>query len=105
RIKESVYQQAHPRMDPDNLAGLDMQLIETVYKKREILTKAEKAGKLLKQYESEVNPYLSTAKKQKNFFMGLFQSQDDKETIEDAFDALNKDQYHDRLEKIKTMLH
>lgn len=104
RIKESVYQQAHPRMDPDNLSDLDMKLIETVYKKREILTKAEKAGKLLKEYESEVNPHISTAKKQKNFFMGLFQSQDDKEDIENAFDELNKDQYQERLQQIKTMI-
>src|SRR5699024_4551340 len=72
--------------------------------KREILTKAEKAGKLLKEYESEVNPHISTAKKQKNFFMGLFQSQDDKEDIENAFDELNKDQYQERLQQIKTMI-
>src|SRR5699024_367120 len=104
RIKESVYQQAHPRMDPDNLSDLDMKLIETVYKKREILTKAEKAGKLLKEYESDVNPYISIAKKKKNFFMGLFQSQDDKEDIENAFDELNKNQYQERLEQIKTMI-
>src|SRR5690625_2767736 len=103
RIKESVYQQAHPRMDPDNLSDLDMKLIETVYKKREILTKAEKAGKLLKEYESEVNPHISTAKKQKNFFMGLFQSQDEKDKIDEAFDALNKNRY--QLEEIKNEIH
>lgn len=43
RIKESVYQQAHPRMDPDHLSDIDLKLIETVYYKRGILTKTEKA--------------------------------------------------------------
>ncbi|WP_462420227.1 DEAD/DEAH box helicase [Salinicoccus sp. Marseille-QA3877] len=103
RIKESVYQQAHPRMDPDNLADLDLTLIETVHRKREILTKAEKAEKLLKQYETEVNPYISTAKKKKKFFVGLFQSQDEKDKIDEAFDALNKNRY--QLEEIKNEIH
>ncbi|WP_052256841.1 DEAD/DEAH box helicase [Salinicoccus sp. YB14-2] len=104
RIKESVYQQAHPRMDPDNLADLDLKLIETVYRKREILTKAEKAGKLLKQYKSEGSPYITAAKKKKNLFMGLFQSSDEKEAVEHAFGELNKEQFQDKLEQIKTML-
>lgn len=104
RIKESVYQQAHPRMDPDHLNDIDLKLIETVYNKREILTKAEKAENLLQEYEEEVNTYIITAKKKKNFFMGLFQSQDDKEDIDNAFDELNKDHNQKRLEQLKAMV-
>ncbi len=104
RIKDSVYHQAHPRMDPDHLTDLDLKLIETVHDKREIMTRAEKAETLLRQYESEVKPYITTAKKKKNFFMRLFQSQDEKEEVENAFDALNKDQYRNKLDQIKTMV-
>ena len=104
RIKESVYQQAHPRMDPDHLTDLDLKLIETVHDKREILTRAEKAETLLRQYESEVDPYIAAAKKQKNFFMALFQSRDDKEKVEDAFDVLNKDRYQKHFDEIRGMM-
>src|SRR5699024_4860716 len=58
----------------------------------------------LKQYKSEVSPYVTAAKKKKNFFMGWFQSQDDKEEIETAFDELNKDQYQNQLDQIRTKI-
>lgn len=51
-----------------------------------------------------MDPYIITAKKKKNFFMGLFQSQNDKEAIDHAFDELNKDRNQKRLEQLRTMV-
>src|SRR5690606_7468090 len=37
KIKESVYQQAIPRINPDNLSIDDIKLLESIYKKWELL--------------------------------------------------------------------
>ncbi|MBW8347888.1 DEAD/DEAH box helicase [Bacillus sp. IITD106] len=104
RIKESVYQQAIPRMNPDNLTKEHITLLESLYKKWELLKIVESLKIDFEQLYAAIAPHIETAKMQKSFIGSLFQSKSEKEKIKSAFENLNQEKYKNNLDKIKEKL-
>src|SRR5690625_1439950 len=105
KMSESVYQQAKPRINPDNLSEDDLELLESIYKKWEILRRVELLKGDFKELNEVISPDLETATKQRNFIGSLFQSKPEKEAIRLAIDKLNDVQHKNKLNNIKKELH
>src|SRR5699024_6963357 len=104
KIKESVYQQAIPRINPDNLSKENIKLLESIYKKWELLKVVEALKVNFKELNEAVSPDIETIKNQKGLIGSLFQSKSEKEKIKSAFDNLNQEKYKKILDNIKEML-
>src|SRR5699024_4871137 len=104
KIKESVYQQAIPRINPDNLSKENIKLLESIYKKWELLKVVEALKVNFKELNEAVRPDNETIKNQKGLIGSLFQSKSEKEKIKSAFDNLNQEKYKKILDNIKEML-
>lgn len=97
KIKKSVYEQAKPIVNPDDLRDQDIDLLKTIYTKWKLL---EKVHILIGDYEklNEVfSPLIETAKKRRGFIGSLFQSKAKKQQIEEAFEVLNDTIYKKKL--------
>lgn len=104
KIKESVYRQAIPRINPDNLSEEDIKLLESIYKKWELSKIVEVMKVDFEALNEAISPAIETTKKQKNFLGSLFQSKSKKEEIKSAFDHLNQEKYKKNLNNIKEKL-
>ncbi len=104
KIKESVYQQAIPRINPDNLSIDDIKLLESIYKKWELLKFIEALTVDFEQLNESIRPDIETIKRQKGFIGSLFQSKSEKEKIKSAFEHLNQEKYKENLDDIKEKL-
>lgn len=89
KITASVYKQASPRMNPDDLSQDDIGLLKEIYKKWELLPQAESLMKDINYFNETISPTIETARKQKSFIRALFQSKKTKIEIENAFEELN----------------
>ncbi|MBY7143065.1 DEAD/DEAH box helicase family protein [Virgibacillus sp. NKC19-3] len=98
KITESVYQQAKPRIDPDDLSGAEIDLLESIYRKWELLPTLESLHTDADYLHQTIIPDMETAKNKKGFVGSLFQSKTEKEQIKAAFDRLNA--YQENLESI-----
>lgn len=101
RIKEAAYRQAIPRIDPDHLSKDHTKLLETIYKKWELVKAVEALKDNLDRFKKAIAPDMDTLKKQKGFIGSLFQSKAEKEKIKDAFENLNQEKYKKDLENIR----
>src|SRR5699024_1193500 len=99
-----VYQQAIPRINPDNLSKENIKLLESIYKKWELLKVVEALKVNFKELNEAVSPDIETIKNQKGLIGSLFQSKSEKEKIKSAFDNLNQEKYKKILDNIKEML-
>lgn len=104
KIKASVYEQAIPRVNPDDISNDDVSLLESIYKKWHLLKILEKLQAEFQEYYEETIPDIEIAKKQKSFFGALFQPKEEKEKIRSAFANLNKSKHQKELNKIKKRL-
>ncbi|GIO23770.1 SNF2-related protein [Oceanobacillus sp. J11TS1] len=104
KIKESVYEQAIPRVNPDEISDEDFSLLESIYKKWHLLKILEELQAKFQEYYEETIPDIEMAKKQKSFFGALFQPKEEKEKIRSAFANLNRSTHQKELEKIKKKL-
>lgn len=104
KIKESVYQQATPRINPDNLSKDDIEFLESIYKKWELLKVIEALKVDFEQLNEAISPDIETVKKQKGFIGSLFQSKSEKEKMKSAFKNLNQEKYKENLHNIKEQL-
>lgn len=104
KIKESVYQQATPRINPDNLSKDDIEFLESIYKKWELLKVIEALKVDFEQLNEAISPDIETVKKQKGFIGSLFQSKSEKEKMKSAFKNLNQEKYQENLHNIKEQL-
>ncbi|WP_152655623.1 SNF2-related protein [Oceanobacillus sp. CFH 90083] len=104
KIKASVYEQATPRVNPDDISDEDMNLLESIYKKWHLLKLVEEMQNKFKEYYQETISDIEMAKKQKGFFWALFQPKEEKEQIRSAFANLNKSKHQKELEQIKKKL-
>lgn len=104
KIKESVYQQATPRINPDNLSKDDIEFLESIYKKWELLKVIEALKVDFEQLNKAISPDIETVKKQKGFIGSLFQSKSEKEKMKSAFKNLNQEKYQENLHNIKEQL-
>src|SRR5699024_4585626 len=105
KIKESVYEHANPRINPDHLSENDIQLLESIYEKRKLLSKVDALQESLDQLKKDIGPEIETAKEKKGFIGSLFQSKSKKSKIESAFDRLNKTNVDTIREKRDNILH
>lgn len=104
KIKESVYQQATPRINPDNLSKDDIEFLESIYKKWELLKVIEALKVDFEQLNKAIGPDIETVKKQKGFIGSLFQSKSEKEKMKSAFKNLNQEKYKENLHNIKEQM-
>ncbi|MFD1067488.1 DEAD/DEAH box helicase [Oceanobacillus locisalsi] len=103
-IKTSVYEEATPRVNPDDISDEDFHLLESIYKKWHLLKILENMQEKFQEYYNEAKPDIEMAKKQKGFFGGLFQSKEEKEKIRSAFANLNNSKHQKELDAIKQKL-
>lgn len=101
KIKESTYQQAIPKLNPDNLSEDHTKLLEMIYKKWELLKAIEALRDDLDRFNKAIAPDIDTIKKQKGFIGSLFQSKSEKEKIKVALENLNREEYKKELENIR----
>ncbi|MGX8790837.1 DEAD/DEAH box helicase [Oceanobacillus sp. M60] len=104
KIKEAVYKQATPRVNPDDISDEDVHLLESIYKKWHLLNILEEMQEKFQEYYDETISDIEMAKKQKGFFGGLFQPKEEKEKIRSAFANLNKNKHQKELKQIKKRL-
>src|SRR5690625_4576123 len=104
KIKESVYQQAIPRINQDKLSKENIELLASIYKKWKILNVIETLKVKFKELNEAVSPDIETIKKQKGLIGSLFQSKFEKEKIKSAFSNLNQNKYKKILDNIKEKL-
>lgn len=104
KLKKSAYQQAIPRVDPDHLSRNHTKLLETIYKKWELLKAVKDLKDDLDHFKKAITPDLDTIKKQKGFIGSLFQSKSEKEKIKAAFENLNQEEYKKELDNIRGKL-
>ncbi|WP_339181997.1 DEAD/DEAH box helicase [Oceanobacillus sp. FSL W7-1293] len=104
KIKEAVYEQATPRVNPDDISDEDVHLLESIYKKWHLLNILEEMQEKFQEYYDETISDIEMAKKQKGFFAGLFQPKEEKEKIRSAFANLNKNKHQKELKQIKKRL-
>src|SRR5699024_2077579 len=74
KIKESVYQQAIPRLNQDNLSKENIELLASIYKKWELLNVIETLKVDFEKLNKLVSPDIETIKKKKELIGSLFQS-------------------------------
>lgn len=104
KIKQSVFQQAKPRVNPDHLSENDIELLEVINKKWELLEIVESLKTKFDDLNEEINPAIEVAKTQKNFIGSLFQSKSEKQQIKSAFDRLNQEKDRKSLDDLKERL-
>src|SRR5690606_16925269 len=105
RIKESVYQQAHPRINPDDMSSENINLLETIYKKWGLLKDIETLKVDFEQFYKTISNDIQIAKMQKGIIGSLFQAKTEKLKIKSAIDNLNKEKNKSTLYDIKEKLH
>lgn len=101
KISQSVHARAQGRIDPDHLSKLDYEVLRTIYSKWEILIENEYLLTDINRLEREFEGQFEVIKKQKNFFMRLFQSQDEKDEISREIEAVNESDFSSRLSVIR----
>src|SRR5699024_7556662 len=84
KIKESVYEHANPRINPDHLSENDIKLLASIYEKRKLLSKVDDLQADLDQLMKDIGSDIEMAKEKKGFIGSLFQSKSTKEKIESA---------------------
>lgn len=104
RIKESVYEQASPRINPDDLSTEDETLLASIFKKWKLLTKAESLQEEANSFHGMLEPAMKAAKERRGFLGSLFQSKSQKIRIQQAFDELNQVEVRQQLDKMKQEL-
>src|SRR5690625_4595211 len=96
KIKDSVYQQAIPRINQDNLSKENIELLAAIYKKWELLNVIETLKVDFEEINKVVILDIETIKKQKWLIGSLFQSKFEKEKTK----TLSKDvkqNYHSKI--------
>jgi len=101
KIKESVYEQANPRVNPDQLSPEAVELLETIYKKWELSELAASLKTNVETLNDTIHPVIETAKKRRNFISSLFQSRETKAEIKEAFEQLNEVEFRKNLADLK----
>src|SRR5699024_3257317 len=104
KIKESVYQQAIPRLNQDNLSKENIELLASIYKKWELLNVIETLKVDFGKLNKLVSPDIETIKEQKRLIVSLFQSKFEREIIKSSFNNLNQNKYKNILDNIKEKL-
>lgn len=104
RIKASVYEQAAPRINPDDLSAEDVDLLESIYKKWELLPRVETLQKEVDAFQDALEPDMEIAKEHRSFPGSLFQSRGKKAKICQAFDELNKERHRQQVEQLNREL-
>lgn len=101
KIVQSVHTRAQGRIDPDNLLNLDYDVLRTIYSKWEILIESEHVLTGINRLKEQFEGQFDVIKKQKNFFMKLFQPQDEKEMISREIDAVNESDFSSMFSDIR----
>lgn len=101
KIKASVCEQAVPRMNPDHLSEEDVELLESIYVKWDLLEKVDSLKTDVDEFYKAIDSEIQTAKERRGFLGSLFQSKDKKERIDVAFEKLNKMKPNSYLDNIK----
>jgi SNF2 family DNA or RNA helicase len=104
KIKESVFEQARARINPDHLSEYDIELLEVIYKKWELLKIVESLKAQFDDLNEEISPAIDEAKKRKNFLGSLFQSKSERQQIKSVLDQLNQEKYKENLDELKERL-
>lgn len=100
KIKASVYEHASPRINPDYLSEEDVKLLESIYKKWQLLRKSDSLQKEVDALHTSLEPEIAIAKERRNFLGSLFQSKRKKLKILQAFEKLNEEKHHQQLEQL-----
>lgn len=106
QIATSVQEQVHPRINPDHLSNEDVNLLEVIHQKFELLNKADTLKWELSLYIEEIHPSITLAKERKGYIRSLFQSKQKKEQIAIAFSRLNNSmsKIYEMQDKLSQML-
>lgn len=101
KIRESVYRQTNPRINPDHLSDEDINLLSSIYKKRELLKQVELAKGNLTDLKEAITPSIEIAKNKRGLLGSLFQSKSTKEEIKRSLDTLNQTKHQNYLKMLK----
>src|SRR5699024_7677902 len=104
KIKESVYQQAIPSIDPDNLSEESIELLASIYKKWRLLKVVAALKTDFKELNEAVGPDIEITKRQKGPIGTLFLSKAEKEKAKSAYNNLNQNKNKKILNNIKEKL-
>ena len=104
KIITAVYEEAIPKLNPDHLSIDDLALLESVYRKWKQLEKVQSLSETFETLGQQVKGNITIAKQKRGFLGGLFQSKNEKEKVEFAFDALNQEVHQVTLRKVKKQL-
>lgn len=104
KFKASVYEQAAPRINPDDLSEKDIDLLESIYVKWKLLAEAESLQQKVEKFYDAVGSAIETAKLRRGFLGSLFQSKDKKESVNLAFEKLNQEKHKATLNDMKDRL-
>jgi SNF2 family DNA or RNA helicase len=101
KIITSVYEEAIPKINPDQLSIDDLALLESIYRKWKLTDAVQSLKEAIGTLSQQVGTEIQIAKRKKGFLGGLFQSKAEKEQVEFAFRALNQEAHQATLRKAK----
>lgn len=104
KIVTATYEEAIPKLNPDHLSTDDLALLESVYRKWEQSKTVQSLNETLKTLRQQVGSGMTIAKRKRSFLGGLFQSKDEKEKVEFAFESLNQEVHQVTLRKMQKQL-
>lgn len=104
KIKASVYQQAIPSINPDNLSEESIELLASIYKKWRLLKVVAALKTDFKELNKAVGPDIEITKRQKGPIGTLFLSKAEKGKVKSAFNNLNQDKHIKKLDSIHEKL-
>lgn len=91
RIKRSVLNDVVPKIDPDQMSYHELELLRTIYYKRNLLEKIQTFRERLIQFIEQNENNISLAKQKRGFIGRLFQSKQKREAIDEALEHLYSD--------------
>jgi len=100
RIAQSVHARVQGRIDPDNLSNLDYDVLRTIYSKQRVLIDSEHLLEEIDQLNRRFTGQFEIIKEQRNFFLGLFQSWEEKQKISREIEAVNESDLSVKLDDI-----
>lgn len=104
KIITSVYEEAKPKINPDDLSVDDLALLESIYSKWKLMDEVEVLKEEIDSLHREVEDKLEVAKRKKGFFGRVFQSKEEKNDIESAIQVLNNQTNQNRLQNAENQL-
>src|SRR5699024_4412766 len=100
RIAQSVHARVQGRIDPDNLSNLDYDVLRTIYSKQRVLIDSEHLLEKIEQLNRRFTGQFEIIKEQRNLFLSLFQSWEEKQKISREIEAVNESDLSVKLDDI-----